>query len=300
MATPHTPDPVNFTPTYRNDTYPFIDPSASPSSHSGLSVLITGASKGIGRATSLALASSGASRIAISARTSLSSLVPELLSAAKSAGHPAPLIVALTLDVSHEPSIRTAMATLSAEFDGRLDLLLNNAGYLETFTPIADSSPDEWWHKSYATNLFGTYLVTRACLPLLLASTHPLGKTVLNYSSVGAHRTRPGASAYQSAKFALCRFTEFVQAEYGEQGLLAMSVHPGGIPTELALRMPSHVHGMLGDTLEVASHTVVWLTSERREWLKGRFVSCNWDMEELEKERERVVKGDLLKMRMAV
>lgn len=300
MTTGHTPDPVNFTPTYRSDTYPFIDPSRFPSSHTGLSVLITGASKGIGRATALALAASGASRIAISARSSLDSLVPELLSAAESAGHPAPQILPLTLDVSSEASVSAAIGTLSSAFAGSLDFLFNNAGYLETFTPLAASDPSEWWHKSYTTNLFGPYLVTRACLPLLLRSTSPIGKTIINVSSVGAHRTRPGASAYQSAKFALCRFTEFIQTEYGDQGVLAYAIHPGGVPTELALRMPQNVHGLLVDTVEVASHTVLWLTRERREWLAGRFVSANWDMEEMEKERERIVGGDLLKMRMAV
>ena len=67
-------------------------------------------------------------------------------------------------------------------------------------------------------------------------------ETIINLSSVGAHSVRPGASAYQTSKLTITRFTEFIIAEYGEQGVLAYSVHPGGIMTELASRMPEHMH----------------------------------------------------------
>ena len=82
-------------------------------------------------------------------------------------------------------------------------------------------------------------MVTRAFLPLLLESED---KTVVNISSVGAHVTRVGASAYQMTKFALLRFSEFLVAEYGEKGLLSFAVHPGGVMTELAKNMPSFTH----------------------------------------------------------
>jgi NAD(P)-dependent dehydrogenase (short-subunit alcohol dehydrogenase family) len=146
-------------------------------------------------------------------------------------------------------------------------------------------------------NVKGTYLVTRALIPLLLKSEL---KTIINISSVGAHRARPHASAYQTAKFAVLRFTEFIDAEYGEQGIIAISAHPGGIPTELALGMPEEMHGVLNDTVELAGNTFVWLTKERRGWLAGRYVSCNWDVEELEAKNDSILKGELLKVRMAV
>lgn len=292
-------DFVNYTKTTYHDTYPFIDPSKAPNSHTGLSVLITGASKGIGRTTAIDLARSGASHIAIAARSSLTSLIPEIESAAKSANHPAPQILPLELDVSSESSVTAAIAKLSDAFSGKLDLLLNNAGYLEPFTPLADSSPTEWWTKSYGTNILGTFLVTKVCMPLLLAAS-PSCRTIINFSSVGAHRVRPGASAYQSAKFALLRITEFMNAEYAEQGVLAYAIHPGGIPTELALGMPKEVTAILTDTLETASHSILWLTRERRTWLAGRYVSCNWDLEELEARKAEIERADLLKVRMAV
>lgn len=70
--------------------------------------------------------------------------------------------------------------------------------------------------------------------------------------------------------------------------------------TELAKAMPKETHGILTDTPELAGDSTVWLTAVRREWLAGRYVSVNWDMEEFEKEKERVEKGDLLKFKLSV
>lgn len=123
---------------------------------------------------------------------------------------------------------------------GRLDILVNNAGYLEAARPVMDSDPDEYW-KTWEINYRGVYWATKAFLPLLLKTEDGL-KTVVNLSSVGAHGLRRGMSAYQTSKFAILRFTEFLCSEYAGQGLLAYSVHPGGVPTELALNMPKEAH----------------------------------------------------------
>lgn len=78
--------------------------------------------------------------------------------------------------------------------------------------------------------------MTRSFLPLLLAST---AKTILNISSAGAHIVSYGGSAYQTTKFALLRLSEFTNAEYGAPGgILAYSVHPGGVVTQLAQGLP--------------------------------------------------------------
>jgi NAD(P)-dependent dehydrogenase (short-subunit alcohol dehydrogenase family) len=163
---------------------------------------------------------------------------------------------------------------------------------------IADSDPDEWW-RTWQVNTFGAYLIVRATIPLLLKKDDGL-KTILNVSSVGAHILMPGGSAYQSGKLALIRFTEFINAEYGEQGLLSIAVHPGGVPTELAKGMPEAAHHVLIDQPALAADTFVWLTAERRDWLASRYVSCTWDMEELGGMKDKIVKKDLLKVRLDV
>jgi len=230
-------DPVNgVTSTSHNDTYPFIAPTKNDFRHKH--VFITGASKGIGRALAIAYSSGGASCIALSARSSLSEAVLECEAAAKEARHPKPKVLTYAMDVVDRDVIEKTAAQAAKDMDGRLDILINNAGYLEVFTPIVDSDPDEWW-KTWTVNIRGPYLVTRAFVPLMLKGGD---KTIVNLSSIGAHRKRPGASGYQTTKFAIARFTEFIEAEYGERGLIAFCVHPGGVMTELAANMPPETH----------------------------------------------------------
>ncbi|MCJ1337000.1 hypothetical protein MMC09_002279 [Bachmanniomyces sp. S44760] len=285
---------IDFVNKLHHDTYPFIHPSNY--NLSGRNVFITGASKGIGRSTALSFARAGASGIALAARSSLSSLIDDMKTAAKDAGRPEPKIHTYAMDVSDRAAIERIAAQVDKDFSGRLDILINNAGYLEEFVPITESDPDEWW-KTWEVNLRGTYLVTRSFLPLMLKSG---AKTIINMSSVGAHRTRPGASSYQTGKMAVCRFTEFINSEYGEQGIIAIAIHPGGVMTELASRMPKYTHGILVDTPGLAADSIIYLTAERKEWLAGRYISVNWDMEEFEGKKEEIIKGDLLKFRMAM
>jgi len=175
--------------------------------------------------------------------------------------------------------------------------LINNAGYLEEFIPIIDSDPSEWW-KTWEVNVRGIYYVTKAFLPLLLKGGD---KTVVNLSSIGAHGLRPGASGYQTTKLAVLKFTEFIMAEHTDQGVLAYSVHPGGVLTELASNMPKETHStLLTDKAEVASDTIVYLTQTRREWLAGRYISCVWDMPEFLSREEEIVQGDKLKVRLVL
>ena len=293
----------SFTKTTHTDTYPAIQTA----SHNGHSVLITGASRGIGLATAISFATAGASQIAIAARSNLDATESAILSAAQAANKTAPRILKLTFDVTDESSVVDAVAHLADAFDGKLDVLVNNAGYIEEWQRVAVTDPVAWW-RSWEINLKGVYLLTRACLPLLAASASASASTsdgvstgtVVNVSSIGAHMTAPGASGYQTAKFALLRFTEFVQAEYGdgEDGVVAIAVHPGGVATELGLTMPEAMHGFLVDTPQLAGDTLAWLTAEKRDWLGGRYVSVNWDMDELESRKGEVVEGDKLKMRM--
>ena len=111
----------------------------------GKSVFITGASKGIGRATSLAYAKAGASKIGLGARSSFTSLVDEIAEVVRAAGHPAPTVTCCEMDITERGSIEAAAKEIDNAFDGRLDVLLNNAGYLEVTKPVAESDPDEWW-----------------------------------------------------------------------------------------------------------------------------------------------------------
>ncbi|KAF4153025.1 hypothetical protein CNMCM8927_006240 [Aspergillus lentulus] len=281
---------MDFISTHHHDTYPFI----AQSTHHNHKVLITGASRGIGLATAHSFARAGASSIAIAARGPLDAVESALLSTAKEAGHPPPTILKLALDVADEANVAAAAAEVASKF-GHLDILINNAGTSERWVPIAESDPADWW-GCWEVNVKGVYLVMREFIPLLRKGTE---KTIVNVSSIGALLVRPGASAYQTGKFALLRLTEFVMTEYGGEGMLAYAIHPGGVPTELAMGIKA-LQGFLTDTAELAGDAMSWLTQERREWLGGRYVSVTWDMEELLQKREEIVREDKLKMRLTV
>lgn len=127
----------DFTPTIHRDTYPYIKPEQFDLT--GRAVLITGASKGIGRETALSYARAGASFIAIGARSSLDSLKGEIEAAAEQAGKKAPKILALQLDVADQASVEQAAKETESAF-GRLDILVNNAGFLEPVSKLENTA----------------------------------------------------------------------------------------------------------------------------------------------------------------
>lgn len=282
---------LDFTPTIHSDTYPFIDPTQFTLSNTA--VLVTGASKGCGRSTALSYARAGCSQIALGARSSMKDLEPELLAAAKEAGKSPPQVLLLELDVTSESSVKAAASKIESEF-GRLDILINNAGYASPFVSIMEESTNDWW-RTWEVNIKGPFLLTRAFLPLLKSTSSGL-KTIINVSSIGAHYTGTG-SAYKLSKLALLRFGEMVEEEHGEEGVVCYGIHPGAVPTELANNLPEEFRYVLQDTPELTGDSLVWLSKERRAWLSGRYVSCTWDMKELEEMREEIEQKELLKVK---
>lgn len=224
----------DMTSVVHNDTYPAIDPAKA--NLIGKAVFISGASRGLGRAMSASFAKSGASYIAIGARSDLSATIKEMREASGAAGKPEPKVLPVQFDVTNRHSVEKAVTAVKDAF-GRIDIVINNAGVL-TAGKIADADPDEWW-RTFQVNLVGPYLLTRGFIPLMLEAGGD--KTFVTVSSVGAHLRSPGLSAYQTSKLAVLRFTEFVGADYGDRGVLAYAIHPGNIPTD-----------MLGDAGEIS------------------------------------------------
>ena len=208
----------------QNDTYEYINPKQFDLS--GRAVFITGASRGIGRATAVSYAKAGASYIAIGARSSLTEIETEILEAAKQAGRVAPTVLALKLDVTDKKSVAQAAVDTEKAF-GRCDILINNSGAMERPISMAEADPDEWWH-TFNVNVYGTFLVTRALMPLLLKHADGL-KQVVNLTSLYALTVFPGTTAYQMTKLVTLRFSDMINAEYGDQGILSWGFHPGGV-----------------------------------------------------------------------
>ena len=225
----------NFAKTVHHDTYPAID--SAKADLSGKIVYITGASKGLGRAAAISFAKAGAEGIALAARSDLSSLEAEVTSAAEANGKKAPRILRLELDVTDQSSVDNASKEIEKTF-GRLDILINNAGFLSEFVSIAESDPVAWW-MNWEVNIKGVYLVTRSLLPLMVKGGE---KTIVNLTSIGGLNLTPGASGYQPSKNALLRFTEFICADYAKDGIVAYALHPGGVKSDMGLKMPPAYH----------------------------------------------------------
>ncbi|OSX62987.1 hypothetical protein POSPLADRAFT_1181058 [Postia placenta MAD-698-R-SB12] len=181
---------ADFVTTVRHDTYPAIDPAKADLA--GKVVLITGASKGIGKAIAIAFAQAGASGLVLFARSDMSAAT----AACEAAARPGQdlKVLAISVDTTDAAQVADALAKVKAAF-GRLDILVNNAGYMEHYKLIHEQDPEEWW-KPFEVNLRGTYLVTRAFLPLLIECGGE--RTIINMSSVAAHMIHPAFSAYLS------------------------------------------------------------------------------------------------------
>ncbi|KAK3113293.1 hypothetical protein LTR53_009543 [Teratosphaeriaceae sp. CCFEE 6253] len=292
------PADYTFTKEVHNDTYPGIDPLNA--NHTGRAVFIVGASKGLGHAMAISFAKGGASQIAIGARSSLSRVADAVRAAAKDAGRPEPRVLALELDVTSQASVEAAAAQISEAF-GKLDVVIHNAGIIDEMKPITATDPEQWW-RTWEVNTKGPYLVARSCIPLLLKSDT---KTLVVVSSVGAHVLTPGLSAYQPGKLAVTRLMEFAALEYRDQGLIAYSVHPGNILTDIVgggEGMDEKLKAVFTETPALSADGLVFLTNERREWLSGRYVNLTWDLPELTSgaKKDEIVKGDKLKVRLVV
>lgn len=284
--------------------------------------LVTGASRGIGRAIAISYAKAGVTGFVLLARSAnaldeTETAVYESFKTKK--GNPGnPKVLKLVVDITDEKEISDAKAQVMNVF-GRVDIVVNNAGYLGKPAPIAQTDPGDWW-RVWEINMKGTYLITRSFLPLLLDSEAGL-KIIINVATNGAFVMARDISAYlvsivnigfitssmlmcvfapKTGKLAIIRFTELTAAEYGEKGILAITVHPCTVKSDLSSSLPEEYHQYLNDTPEVAGDTITWLSKERRDWLQGRYVDCCWDMGELEARKDEIVSEDKLKARLSV
>lgn len=130
---------IDFTSKIRSDTYEYIKPEQFDLSTR--SVLITGASKGLGKGNAISFARAGALKIAIAARSGLEDVEKQMKEAAKKAGRKEPTILPLKLDVTDKQSVSDAVAKIEQEFES-LDIVINNAGYLEKWVSENHATQD--------------------------------------------------------------------------------------------------------------------------------------------------------------
>ncbi len=188
----------------------------------GAVVAITGASAGIGRETALAFAREGA-RIAICARRSERL---EALAEAIRAGGSECLV--MQTDVADAAQVQRFI-TATLERFGRLDVLVNNAGY--GVRGRVEDTPLDDYERLMRVNYLGTVYGCSAAVPILRRQGRGV---IINVSSIVGHRSLPGGAAYAASKAAQVSLTESLRAELRGSGVFACSVHPIGTQTEFA------------------------------------------------------------------
>jgi len=186
----------------------------------GAVVAITGASAGIGRACAVAFAREGAHLALCARRTDrLEALASELRGLGSR-------VWLATVDVASEEQVR-AFVKGCVEQLGRLDVLVNNAGY--GVRGSVEATPTASYRQLMEVNYLGTVWGCQAALPVMRAQRSGV---LINVSSIVGHRSLPGGAAYAATKAAQISLTETLRSELAGTGVSACSVHPIGTETE--------------------------------------------------------------------
>jgi NAD(P)-dependent dehydrogenase (short-subunit alcohol dehydrogenase family) len=234
---------------------------------SGKVAVITGAGRGIGRATALAFARRGAVVVAANRRNADGESLTAEIAAAGGSAH------FVATDVAAPQQIRQLMDETVARY-GRIDIVFNNAGYQEPRALVADA-PENRFDKVFHTNVQSVWLGMKYALAHMLPNG---GGAIVNCASVsGLRNPNPGLSLYSASKAAVISLTRSAAVEYAEKGVRINAVAPGRIVTDMMLGsqimdMSAVAAGLplrrMGRPEEVAE-AVVWLASDAASFVVG-------------------------------
>jgi 3-oxoacyl-[acyl-carrier protein] reductase len=241
----------------------------------GRVALVTGASRGFGRAIALAFGQEGAD-VAVNYHANAAGAA-QVATAVEKLGRRA---LGIQADVGSEAEVAELMAATLSRF-GRLDILVNNAGIMERglFADI----PVATYARMFATNVMGTMLCTRAALPTMIERRY--GR-ILNVSSQLARAGvgTGGFAAYAATKGAIEAFTRAVAHEVGEHGITVNAIAPGGIDTDMsrAVMTPEYRARRTKElpvrhlgTLDDVAYAALCLVDEAAGYLTGQVVQVN-------------------------
>lgn len=235
---------------------------------SGKTAIITGASRGIGKAIAQRFYKEGARIFAIARngnalteiRTEIRSIYPDHLNK----------IILLPCDVSQEQKVRNVLNSIKNQ---RIDILVNAAGAAEPYAPLHKARFSDW-KTSYETNIFGAFLMMRRVIPIMRKNR--FGK-IINFGAKDG--PIPGFSGYNSSKTALVRLTETVAQEVKSFGIDINIIGPGPVKTKLFDDMFQQSRKMPPPTVDIEKgvELALFLASEKSNGLSGKFISAVWD-----------------------
>ncbi|CUS96600.1 SDR family NAD(P)-dependent oxidoreductase [Candidatus Kryptobacter tengchongensis] len=240
----------------------------------GRVALITGGSRGIGRATAILFAKANAD-VAITYRSndSAANLVIEEI---KNMGRKA---IALKGDVSKSSDVKMIVKEVLNYF-GKIDILVNNAG-IWTYGAIGEM-PEEIWDETINVNLKGVYLITNEVVPIM--KKQRWGR-IINISSTAGQRGEAFHSHYAASKGAIIAFTKSLAVELAKFNILVNCVAPGWVNTDMCAEVfkdPAFVEqvkstiplGRIPEPEEIAG-PILFLASDLANWITGATISVN-------------------------
>jgi 3-oxoacyl-[acyl-carrier protein] reductase len=239
---------------------------------SGKAAIVTGGSRGIGRAVALRLAAQGAD-VVFSYRGN-EDAARETVAVVESAGRRA---ISFRGDVT-DPAAATDLVTTALDSFGRVDILVNSAGI--TRDDLIMRMTDQAWREVLETNLFGAFYATRAVLRPMLRARR--GR-IVNITSVSGQAGNAGQANYSSAKAGLIGLTKATAREIASRGITCNAVAPGFVSTELTASLPDTIKdgilqatplGRFGTPEEVAD-AVAFLASDEAAYITGQVLAVD-------------------------
>jgi NAD(P)-dependent dehydrogenase (short-subunit alcohol dehydrogenase family) len=222
-------------------------------------VVVTGGSRGIGKAVAAAFAREGA-EVVVTARD-----LGSLEAAAKEIRNAGGRVIALQADVADRHQVKDLAKEINRRF-GRLHVLLNNASLLGPRVPILEY-PEEEWEAVIAVNLNGPFFVIKACLPLMTAAGEG---SIINVSSGVGRIGKPRWGAYAASKFGLEGLTQVLAAELQPLHIRVNAVNPGGTRTTMRAAAYPEEDPLTLPTPEEITPVFVYLASDASRDVTGQ------------------------------
>jgi NAD(P)-dependent dehydrogenase (short-subunit alcohol dehydrogenase family) len=258
--------------------------------------VVTGASRGIGRATALALADEGFA-LGLVARSADALEETCTLVAARGG-----MAVAAIADVTDPDAVHRAVGTLEKEA-GPIAVLVNNAGTLQAVGPLWEVDPGDWW-ADVLTSLGGAFALCREVVPRMIERGE--GR-IVNVTSYAAVRPAPYETGYAAGKAALASLTEALAASLEPHGVKVFSVAPGFTETaitrnladsEAGRRWLPDVAGREALDAERSARLITLLATGAVDALNGRFLHALDDVEALLERIDEIRRDDLYAPRL--
>jgi len=267
----------------------------------GMTIIITGASSGIGKATALAFGEAGAQVVCCGRRENR---IQETVQEIEKKGGKG---LAVKVDVTDRAQVQEMVMQVLDHF-GDLDVLFNCAGSFGLVDGLWDSDPDAWW-RDVEVNLKGSMLCARAVLPHMIEKNKGI---VINTSGGGAASPMMGGSGYGCSKAAILRLTDTLARELNHVGssVLSLAVDPGFNRTEMTeliaqldpegkwLPVKSRIEEGYGQVPEDCANTLVELVQLVVPEFNGRVFNAGQDIAKLVAKKAEILEKDLMTLRL--